>query len=185
LRLIAAGLILVALAVILVPGPARADATVPVATQADAIPEPAASTDIYKPPPRGAPANRVGAATRDLSRVALVIGNGAYQHLPRLENPADDARLIATRLQSVGFQLVGGEAQTDLDRAGLERAIRPFGDSIAFWPKEPSPCRQMTWVPGLAALAPTANGKPTPPSCRRARNSAGPGGKSGSTARKS
>jgi hypothetical protein len=28
--------------------------------------------------------------------------------------------------------------------------------SIAFCPNEPSPCRQMTWASGLAALAPTA-----------------------------
>ena len=34
--------------------------------------------------------------------------------------------------------------------------------SIAFCPNEPSPCRQMTCVSGLAALAPTANGRPTP-----------------------
>jgi hypothetical protein len=34
--------------------------------------------------------------------------------------------------------------------------------SIAFCPKEPSPCRQMTCAEGLAALAPTANGSPTP-----------------------
>src|SRR5438874_500385 len=33
--------------------------------------------------------------------------------------------------------------------------------SIAFWPNEPSPCRQMTCVLGLAALAPTANGRST------------------------
>ena len=28
--------------------------------------------------------------------------------------------------------------------------------------KEPSPCKQMTCASGLAALAPTANGNPTP-----------------------
>jgi uncharacterized caspase-like protein len=75
----------------------------------------------------------VGAASRDLSgqrRVALVIGNGAYQHLPRLENSVNDAQLIAKTLQSVGFQLVGGQAQTDLDRAGFERAIRQFGKEL-------------------------------------------------------
>jgi hypothetical protein len=76
----------------------------------------------------------VGAASRDLSgyrRVALVIGNGAYQYLPRLTNPVNDARLVATTLQSVGFELIGGKAQTDLDRAGFERAIREFGAALA------------------------------------------------------
>jgi uncharacterized caspase-like protein len=131
--MITARLILVVLAVILIPGRARADEAAPVATQADAIPEPAPASGAYKPPPRGAPSNRVGAATRDLSgqrRVALVIGNGAYQYLPRLENPVNDARLIAKTLQSLGFQLVGGQAQTDLDRAGFERAIRQFGKEL-------------------------------------------------------
>jgi uncharacterized caspase-like protein len=64
-------------------------------------------------------------------RIALVVGNGAYQSLPRLTNPANDARLMATTLQSVGFQLVGGQAQVDLDRAGFERAVRDFGAALA------------------------------------------------------
>jgi uncharacterized caspase-like protein/ketosteroid isomerase-like protein len=65
------------------------------------------------------------------SRVALVIGNSAYQFLPRLENPANDAQLIATTLKGLGFTLIGGGAQTDLDRAGFERAIRDFGTKLA------------------------------------------------------
>ena len=64
-------------------------------------------------------------------RIALVVGNGAYQYLPRLANPANDARLMATTLQSVGFQLIGGQAQVDLDRAGFERAVRDFGTALA------------------------------------------------------
>jgi hypothetical protein len=38
---------------------------------------------------------------------------------------------VATTLQSVGFQLIGGRAQVDLDRAGFERAIREFGTALA------------------------------------------------------
>jgi hypothetical protein len=60
-----------------------------------------------------------------------VIGNGTYQYLPRLTNPANDARLVATTLQSVGFKLIGGKALVDLDRAGFERAIREFGAALA------------------------------------------------------
>jgi uncharacterized caspase-like protein len=60
-------------------------------------------------------------------RVALVIGNGSYQHVPRLANPGNDARLIAATLASLGFRLVGGGAQTDLDKAGFDRAVREFG----------------------------------------------------------
>jgi len=72
-----------------------------------------------------------GAQAETERRIALVIGNGAYEHLPRLANPVSDARLIATTLESVGFKLIGGKAQTDLDRSGFERAIREFGAELA------------------------------------------------------
>jgi hypothetical protein len=88
-------------------------------------------TETYKPPRRGAPDGRASGATRDMERrVALVIGNGSYEYLPRLDNPASDAQLMAKTLQSVGFQVIGGEAQTNLDRAGIERAIREFGAAL-------------------------------------------------------
>jgi hypothetical protein len=64
-------------------------------------------------------------------RVALVVGNGKYDHLARLPNPANEAQLIATTLQTVGFELIGGKAQTDLDRASFEHAIREFGAKLA------------------------------------------------------
>ena len=37
------------------------------------------------------------------NRVALVIGNGAYQHAPRLTNPTNDATDVATALKRSGF----------------------------------------------------------------------------------
>ena len=64
-------------------------------------------------------------------RIALVIGNGAYQHLPRLANPVNDAQLIAATLESVGFKLIGGKAQIDLDRNSLEAVVRQFGAELA------------------------------------------------------
>ncbi len=57
-------------------------------------------------------------------RVALVIGNGAYVHIPFLANPVNDARGIADTLRSIGFAVL--EA-SDLDRNGMEQAIRQFG----------------------------------------------------------
>ena len=39
-------------------------------------------------------------------RVALVIGNGAYQNVPQLANPPRDAKLVADALRAVGFQEV-------------------------------------------------------------------------------
>jgi tetratricopeptide (TPR) repeat protein len=45
-----------------------------------------------------------GAATT--KRVALIIGNGAYQNVHQLDNPPRDARLVADALRQVGFQTV-------------------------------------------------------------------------------
>ncbi|HKO08500.1 MAG TPA: caspase family protein [Alphaproteobacteria bacterium] len=63
-------------------------------------------------------------------RVALVIGNSQYVNIPRLANTANDARLIAETLERLGFSLVGGKALVDLDRAGIQKAIRSFGDQL-------------------------------------------------------
>src|SRR5260221_2629814 len=63
-------------------------------------------------------------------RVALVIGNSAYQNIPPLDNPRNDARVIANTLVGLGFTLVGGGAQLDLTKAKLESAIQDFGKSL-------------------------------------------------------
>ena len=59
-------------------------------------------------------------------RVALVIGNSAYQYARVLANPANDARLMADTLTSLGFFVVGGGAKLDLDKAGFDKAITEF-----------------------------------------------------------
>ncbi len=64
------------------------------------------------------------------SRVALVIGNSAYRSVPRLDNPVNDARLMAETLRGLGFTLVGGGPQLDLDKPGVERAIQGFGRAL-------------------------------------------------------
>ena len=64
-------------------------------------------------------------------RVALVIGNSSYVNVPRLDNPASDARLIASTLSELGFDLIGKRALLDLDKDGMERAIRQFGQAIS------------------------------------------------------
>ncbi len=48
-------------------------------------------------------APRAAAADKPLRGVALVIGNGDYQHLPKLTNPPDDARAIEDLLSKLGF----------------------------------------------------------------------------------
>jgi uncharacterized caspase-like protein len=64
---------------------------------------------------------RAASLTED--RVALVIGNAAYRRLP-LDNPVNDARLIASRLTQAGFKVALKE---NLDRAGMLTALREFG----------------------------------------------------------
>jgi uncharacterized caspase-like protein len=63
-------------------------------------------------------------------RIALVIGNSGYQHISRLENPVNDAKLMADTLRSLGFTLVGGGARLDLDRAKFDQAVQEFGNSL-------------------------------------------------------
>lgn len=59
-------------------------------------------------------------------RVALVIGNGAYETAP-LKNPVNDARDVAEALRGSGFDLIYKE---NLDQNGMKRAIREFGRKI-------------------------------------------------------
>jgi uncharacterized caspase-like protein len=63
-------------------------------------------------------------------RVALVVGNSNYQNVPRLDNPANDARLMADTLRALGFTIVGSGAQIDLDKASFDNAVRSFGRQL-------------------------------------------------------
>jgi uncharacterized caspase-like protein len=63
-------------------------------------------------------------------RVALVVGNSAYVNISRLDNPVNDARLMADTLRSLGFTLVGGGAQLDLDKARFDAAVQAFGNQL-------------------------------------------------------
>ena len=63
-------------------------------------------------------------------RIALVVGNSNYQNVARLNNPTNDARLMADTLRGLGFALVGASAQIDLDKASFDNAIRNFGRQL-------------------------------------------------------
>jgi uncharacterized caspase-like protein len=63
-------------------------------------------------------------------RVALVIGNSAYKNVTPLDNPRNDARLIADTLRGLGFVVVGGGAQFDLDKTQFDSAVQRFSDQI-------------------------------------------------------
>jgi hypothetical protein len=72
-------------------------------------------------------AERMRGATITEERIALVIGNAAYRSDP-LDNPVNDARLIAQSLKQAGFTVA---LQENLDRASLLNALRDFGNSSA------------------------------------------------------
>src|SRR5262245_15841878 len=59
-------------------------------------------------------------------RVALVIGNGAYQNAPKLTNPVNDGNTLAATLKNAGFDVV--ENRHDLLAADTRRALRDFAD---------------------------------------------------------
>lgn len=60
-------------------------------------------------------------------RVALVIGNSAYQHTLKLANPRSDATDIAGALKMLGFQVIDG---FDLDKAAFDRKVRDFANAL-------------------------------------------------------
>lgn len=58
-------------------------------------------------------------------RVALVIGNSAYEHTRKLPNPKNDAKAIAATLKRIGFDQV--TLRLDLGYRPMRDAIRAFG----------------------------------------------------------
>ncbi|MDA9519303.1 peptidase C14, caspase catalytic subunit p20 [Bradyrhizobium sp. CCBAU 11434] len=91
------------------PSPMTQPAAAPTPQQTGAAPAPS-------PVPSLAPAVRG-------SRMALVIGNGAYAHVKALPNPPNDARAVAKSLRDIGFTVSEG---IDLDRAAMQKMTRDF-----------------------------------------------------------
>ena len=61
------------------------------------------------------------------SRVALVVGNSAYQHTAALTNPLNDARDLAAALQRTGFEVI---VATDADKRQMDAALRAFAEKL-------------------------------------------------------
>jgi uncharacterized caspase-like protein/TPR repeat protein len=64
-----------------------------------------------------------GVAEAGSKRVALVIGNGAYQSVPQLPNPKKDAEAVSLALRKQGFEVV---TAVDLSRVELEKAVERY-----------------------------------------------------------
>jgi uncharacterized caspase-like protein len=58
-------------------------------------------------------------------KVALIVGNGAYKNVQKLDNPPRDAKLIADTFRGLGFQTV--TLAPDLTRDKFFGALREFG----------------------------------------------------------
>lgn len=75
----------------------------------------------------GAASHALAQATASRSRrVAMVIGNAQYTQAP-LANPENDARLIATTLKALGFEV---DARYNLKGPEFRRALRDFGRTM-------------------------------------------------------
>ena len=61
-------------------------------------------------------------------RVALVIGNSAYQNVSRLANPSNDSDAISATFKTAGFDVV--ELKHDLNASEMRRALRDFSDTV-------------------------------------------------------
>jgi hypothetical protein len=61
-------------------------------------------------------------------RVALIIGNSAYLHTGKLDNPLNDADDMAATLERLSFKVIKG---TDLTKSGMDAIIREFAESMA------------------------------------------------------
>lgn len=70
-------------------------------------------------------ANAAAADEKPLRGVALVIGNGAYEHLSKLPNPTNDADAIEGLLSDLGFDSV---RRTDRGAAQLKRDLERFAE---------------------------------------------------------
>ncbi len=74
--------------------------------------------DAERPMPATAP---------ERQRVALVVGNGAYQFTARLGNPRNDAADMSATLRRLGFRVIEG---FDLGKAEFDLKIREFAAAL-------------------------------------------------------
>jgi hypothetical protein len=77
--------------------------------------------------PRGAKIDSAPIPAGPGRRLALVIGNMAYQSISPLKNPVNDARDMTTALKKLGFEVSKVE---DADLQKTNKAIRDFVDNL-------------------------------------------------------
>ena len=104
-------------------------------------------------------------------RIALVIGNGAYESISPLDNPPGDARLMAETLTKTGFQVA---SHLDVDSitmmpagtipsspASAARAADSRASTRRAAPSSPTPRRRARW-PRTASARTVPSRRPWP-----------------------
>ncbi len=83
-------------------------------------------------PSAAATATAATAGNPDAGRVALVIGNGRYATVPRLDNPPNDAADMADKLKSLGFSVTTlvNASLADMEKARVKFAEDAKGASM-------------------------------------------------------
>ncbi|MEM7428279.1 MAG: caspase family protein [Pseudomonadota bacterium] len=61
------------------------------------------------------------------SRIALVVGNSSYSEIASLKNPRNDAKLMSSTLEKVGFEVI---SVIDADLASMRKAMTEFGRKL-------------------------------------------------------
>ncbi len=78
-----------------------------------------------------------GAATAKEKRIALVLGNAAYEHAQPLANPVRDAEAITSLLEDLDFQVISGFDQTKMQTqetiARFAREVRGADIALFFY----------------------------------------------------
>jgi len=96
-----------------------------------------------------------------LPRYALVIGNGAYRTMPKLRNPANDARAIADALQRLSFEvtLLEDATRDQMARAILahSRKLSQGGEGVLFYAGHGMQVRGNNYLFPIEANATTEN----------------------------
>lgn len=77
------------------------------------------------PDPDPEPVTRIEPATlpSDQKRVALILGNSAYENTTVLPNPKNDADAMTAKLKNLGFEVISG---LDGSKSDMELAVREF-----------------------------------------------------------
>ncbi|MFL5332999.1 MAG: caspase family protein, partial [Geminicoccaceae bacterium] len=120
------------------PVPPQAVKATPAATMPAPVvkappPPPVVATAVQEPPLKEAATATAEGCTRPAGqpgerRIALVIGNSAYQHVTPLKNPRTDAEDMSKALCGIGFDVVAGY---DLDRDHMDDKTIEFARRAA------------------------------------------------------